>query len=284
MRAFCCALAAVVASVVAAHGERQQTAREVTPAFEVASVKTNVSRTAVLPDGRVASGTNVGFAGGRFSAQNASLRTLMSLAYDIQDFRISGGPQWMRTSRFDIEAKASTAVDERVAMLMLRSLLADRFGLSLHREAKEMPAHVLLLAKKGPRPQPTRTEFSQWRRLRYVVTPAGDENPPTRIRLVGTATMEQLAAFLGTSMRSPVVDATGLEGAFDINVAFTSDTFAMSMKGGERDAALGLPSALVPPDPELANALKTQLGLQIETQRRPIEVLVIDGAAQPSEH
>src|SRR5687768_12720813 len=99
MRAVCCVIAAVVASVVPTHGEWQETTPTVGPAFEVASVKTNVSRTAVLPDGRVASGTNVGFAGGRFSAQNATLRTLVSLAYDMQEFRISGGPQWMRTSR-----------------------------------------------------------------------------------------------------------------------------------------------------------------------------------------
>ena len=82
------------------------------------------------------------------------------------------------------------------------------------------------------------------------------------------------AEFIGRSLRGPVVDGTGLEGVFDFNVEFASDTFSTSLKAGERDASLGLPSALVPPNPDLADALKSELGLVFETQRRPIEVLV----------
>ena len=268
--------------VVSVRAMSQAPAGEGHPAFEVTSVKANVSGTVVLPDGRVATGTNVGSAGGRFTAQNASLHTLVSMAYGIQEFRISGGPRWMRTSRFNIEAKAPAAVDERVMMLMLRSLLADRFTVSLHRELKEMPAHVLLLSRKGPRPQQSSSPESRPIRIGLSGSQANPESP--RFQLRGDASMEQLAAFLANVMRNPVIDATGLAGVFDINIEFASETFGKKLKGGERDASVGVAPPLEAPDSELADALQIQMGLRLETQRRPIETLVIDGASLPSEN
>ena len=94
--------------------------------------------------------------------------------------------------------------------------------------------------------------------------------------------MEQLAAFLGNVLRNPVVDATGLNGLFDINVEFASETFGRKLKGGERDASVGVAPPPDAPDPELADALQTQMGLRLETQRRPIETLMIDSASLPS--
>ena len=284
MRRISYSIVVALVCAVSARAATQAPAGEGHPSFEVTSVKVNVSGTVVLPDGRVATGTNVSSAGGRFTAQNASLFTLVSMAHGIPEFRIAGGPRWLRATRFNIEAKAQTAVNEPEMMLMLRSLLADRFGLSLHREIKEMPAHVLLLAKKGFTLLPTQADPSRRRPIRYAVSQRPAEDRPPRIQLTGTGSMEQLAAFLASSMRNPVIDGTGVEGSFDINVEFTSETFVLGMKGGERDASIGVTSALVPPDPELATALRVQLGLRIETQRRPVEVLVVEGATVPSEN
>jgi uncharacterized protein (TIGR03435 family) len=203
----------------------------------------------------------------------------------VQEFRISGGPRWLRTSCFNVEAKAETAVDEPEMMLMLRSLLADRFRVSLHREMKEMPAYVLLMATKGPRPQP----FSSPEPRPIRIGISGSQTNPewARFQLRGTASMEQLAAGLANMMRNPVIDATGLAGVFDINIEFASETFGklfMKVKGGERDASVGVASPLDAPDPELVDALQTRMGLRLETQRRPVETLVIDGAALPTEN
>ena len=280
MRRFCWALAVALACAGPLDAARQTSSGEAGPAFEVASVKANVSGTVVLPDGRVATGTNVGSAGGRLTAENASLHTLVSMAYGIQEFRISGGPRWMRTSRFNVEAKAPSAVDERVMMLMLRSLLADRFAVVLHHEVKETPAHVLLLARNGPKPQPASLPDPRPIRIGLSGSLASPESP--RFQLRGIASMEQLAAFIATVMRSPVVDATGLTGLFDINIEFASETFGKKLKGGERDASIGVAAPLDAPDAELADALQTQMGLRLETQRRPIETLVIDSASLPS--
>jgi uncharacterized protein (TIGR03435 family) len=85
-------------------------------------------------------------------------------------------------------------------------------------------------------------------------------------------------------MRGAVVDGTGLDGIFDVDVQFSSETFAPSIKGHERDALVGVASPNAPFDPFLADALRTQLGVRVETQRRPIELLVIDSASLPAEN
>jgi uncharacterized protein (TIGR03435 family) len=91
-------------------------------------VKPNPSGTVVLPDGRIATGTNIASYNGRFTAQNASLRTLVIHAYGLPEFRVSVAQRWFVERRFDVDAKADTAVDESTLMRMLQSLLADRLG------------------------------------------------------------------------------------------------------------------------------------------------------------
>jgi uncharacterized protein (TIGR03435 family) len=252
------------------------------PAFEVASVKPNLSRSVAGPDGRALGGANITTQGGRFTAQNASLHLLVSLAYGMPEYLISGGPRWMRSDKFNVDAKAPSDASEGATMLMLRSLLADRFQLALHHETTQMPSHVLILAKNGRRPQPLvdRNEDPS-ARLRYIPLPPAEDGA-RRFRLRGTASMDQLARFLAASVRGPIVNETGLEGVFDIDVEWASETFTMSLKSSERDASLGVGGGLAPIDSDLASALQTQIGLRFETARRPIQTLVVDRADQPS--
>src|SRR5213593_3902315 len=125
------------------------------PQFEVASVKPNKSG-----DNRVMIGVQPG---GRFTATNVPLRMLIRNAYQLQDFQLVGGPDWMSTDRYDIAAKAEDGAvtgppppmgQPGPIQLMLRALLADRFKLVAHNEDREMPIFALILnrpdGKLGP--------------------------------------------------------------------------------------------------------------------------------------
>src|SRR5213083_2794819 len=111
------------------------------PAFEVASVKRNNSGSRAL---------TFGASPGRFTAQNVMLRMLIKDAYDVQDFQVSGGPDWINSDRYDIEAKAQDrASSQQIEGPMLQSLLEDRFKLVVHREMKELPVYEMTVAKGG---------------------------------------------------------------------------------------------------------------------------------------
>src|SRR5262245_29973253 len=116
------------------------------PKFEVASVKPNTSG-----DGRVMVGMQPG---GRLTASNMPLRELVRMAYQLQPFQIVGGPDWIASERFDITAKAEGDVaptspfgPPNPLMLMMRSLLEERFHLKVHTETREMPTYALVLAR-----------------------------------------------------------------------------------------------------------------------------------------
>src|SRR5207253_9041817 len=128
------------------------------PSFEVATVKPSVSG-----DNRIAI---LGQPGGRFVANNAILKMLMGTAWRVRDFQISGGPSWAGTDRWNIEAKAEAGSippltgppDPTVIpplMLMVQSLIEDRFQLKMHRETKELPVYELVVAKGGPKIKPS---------------------------------------------------------------------------------------------------------------------------------
>src|SRR5215472_6338090 len=117
-----------------------------TPTFEVASVKTSASDTG-RPDIKRDPG-------GGITLSNATLELLVVMAYNIQSFQIAGGPSWLRSRRFDVVAKAPEGAPKNQTWVMLQTLLADRFQLTVHREARELPILELTVAKGGPKIQP----------------------------------------------------------------------------------------------------------------------------------
>jgi hypothetical protein len=138
-------------SRVGAVANPRQDANQALPQFEVASIKPNKSG-----DGRVMLGIQPG---GRFTATNVTLRMLIRNAYQLQDFQITGGPNWLTEDHYDIIAKAESGDgigdpfraeqngQPSRGQLMIRALLADRFKLVVHNENKEMPIYGLILAK-----------------------------------------------------------------------------------------------------------------------------------------
>ena len=259
-------------------------------AFDVASVKPNKSgepsvRFRLQP-------------GGRLTAQNAPVQSLITFAYAVQPFQLDGGPGWVRSDRFDITAKTDPEVPPTPPgtvgpiQLMMRSLLADRFKLKVHRETKDMPTYALVLARSdgrlGDQMTASTTDCAALiaARLQGATGPTPPAQPGARpqcrISTMGPGivsgddvAMAQFAQVLSQTMDRVVVDKTGLTALYSFRLEFTP---AQLPPGG-------LPPGAPPIDPDgpsLFAALQEQLGLKLEAQRSPVEMLVIDSVEQPT--
>lgn len=233
----------------------------------------------------------------RFTATNVPLRELIRFAYDVQDVRLIGGPDWIRSERFDITAKAEQpfpawgpAGPPMPLLLMMRTLLSDRFSLVVHQETREMPVYALIVAREdrkfGPEITPSKLDCdSQARAGRAGPPPQTNPNEPTcgmRIApgqmLIGGTPMSQFASVLSNFVQRVVLDRTQLSGTFDFRLRWTPDRLP---QGPPPPGAPPLP-AVDADGPSLFAALQEQLGLKLESTRAPLEVLVIDRVEQPT--
>lgn len=263
------------------------------PKFEVASVKANKSgelfaRLVVLP-------------GGRYDATNVPLRTIIRSAYQLQDFQLIGGPDWIGSERFDIAAKAERDIPPTPSVgtpdpmqMRLRALLAERFNLKVHLEHRELPVYALLVASKDGKPgaqlRPGAVDCAaimdaDRARGGRPATPAPtDGQIPCTLqtgpgRLNGSSMrLSQLASILSQSVQRVVVDRTGLTGYFDFDLSWTPDNIP---QGPQQPGAHPLPP-VDPNSPSIFAALQEQLGLKLETERARVEVLVIDRVELPT--
>ena len=209
------------------------------------------------------------------------ISTLIALAYNLpvdSGNRILAGPGWLRQDidQFEIQAKIEASEyavmqkmtpaqqRERVA-LMEQSLLADRFRLKVHFETREMPVHALVVAKSGAKLNPAKNEESS--RISTLGNAQGSE-----MTAIGV-TMEQFVVsplLAGPAGGRPVVDQTGLKGAFDFTLKWTPDQLAASAAAAGGD------------EPSFFTAIREQLGLMLVPSKAPTEVIVIDHIEQPS--
>jgi uncharacterized protein (TIGR03435 family) len=257
--------------------------------FEVASIKPNHSG-----DMRFF----VSWQPGRFNATGMTLKFLITMAYDVKDFQVSGGPSWINSERYDIEAKEPDSIAQELDKLpreqrrqlaesMLQSLLADRFQLKLTHGTKDLPAYALVVAKNGPKLQ----------KAKPVDTPADAPSGPGghphgpmmrmgRGELNGQGVeLSFLASVLSQQLGRQVLDQTGLKGNYDLTLKWTPEQGEGMMLGGPGG---GPPPEGAPlPDtsgPSIFTAVEEQLGLKLEATKAPAEVLVIDHAERPSEN
>ena len=233
--------------------------------FEVVSVK---------PSSPIARGMSVQTSQGRFVARGATLGFLIQYAYRLKPAQISGGPDWLNTDRFDIEARADREANkdnDDALILMLRSALEDRFKLKSHHETKEQPIFLLTVAKSGSKLKPS-TNLPQTQTL----SGRGAASVASNLHTMSSrgATLANLAAQLSQILGRIVIDQTGLTGTFDIQLAWSDQAGATPPGAG--DPALDGPS--------LFSALQEQLGLRLESSRGPVETLVIDSAEKPSDN
>jgi len=277
------------------------------PQFEVASVRPNKSSI-----GKVAIQTQPG---GRFEAVNVTLRQLVRFAYQLQDSQLSGGPKWLDDDRFDIVAKADgdglgePFLAERTgqpsrAQLMLRALLGDRFKLQVHTESRQQAIYALVLARRGGElgPQLQRSDVDcsapdadKRETMKAKAKPLGDKSktqtttdgPQCGIRIWpgnmtgGGAAIAQLGNSLAAMVGRPVFDKTDLPGTFDFTLTWTPDQIPPGFE--KKGAAMGLPK-IDPNGPSIFTAIQEQLGLKLDSQKGPVDVLVIDRADHPVEN
>ena len=260
------------------------TAQTPRPSFE-ASVKVNRFSSPLV---------RIGTPTGRFSAVNVTLRMLIRETYRLQDFRMIGGPGWMDTDRFDVEATAGASVSYDQIRAMTRTLLEDRFGLKTHTETRELPIYMLSLAKRdtklGDQIKHSGAECLP------MTPPAGAPPPPppppgptpNGVRQCPSMlapghisgrklTIARLATTLSLFVNREIVDKTSLDGEFDLDLHWLPDQTPFVVPGTP-------PPPIDSTAPPLFAALQEQLGLKLESSRGPVEVLVIDAAQKPKEN
>jgi bla regulator protein blaR1 len=238
-----------------------------TPTY--AGSKTHMTRMMIGPKG--------------FDARNATLRALIQEAYQVQANQITGGPGWLDTAAFDVDVKTgkSSASDanpeklmaEHVALIrsMLQALLADRAKLALHTATKDLETYSLTIADNGPKLQPA---------------PAGESDEPKeqgamhmgrqqmRMQIGGnqvygigaqSTSLDDFAQQLSRQLGTPVINKTGLHGRYDFNLQWSD------ANGGSNGS-----------EPSILDAVQEQLGLKLEPQKAPTQVLVIDHIQNPT--
>ena len=261
------------------------------PQFEVASIKP------AAPDQRgqfIRPGAN-----GGLNINNMPLKELIVIAWRIQPFQISGGPPWIESARYDISAKPEHKPERDQVLLMLQSLLADRFELKVHHETKELPIYALVLANKDGKLGPQLTESKEGSCTPFdpsrpppppdpgkppVMGCGGMMMGPDRITAIGVA-VSQLAPVLARTLERTVVDKTGLTGKYDIQAQWTPDQTQLAAMRGNGPLPPDMPTPQFDPNgPSLFTALQEQLGLKLESQKGPVDVIVIDRVERPSEN
>jgi len=207
----------------------------------------------------------------RFVEKDYTLKLLIAAAYNLNPKAVSGGPSWIETDHYDILAltpgKTQPSHDQQ--MVMLRTLLADRFKLAFHHESKVFSIYSLEIVKGGSKLKPSAAPATDQPALISTVYPQ---------RILMPARNASMADFVSVMQRAildrPVVDKTGLTGRYDFNLEWAPDE---SQFGGEVAAA---PSDA--PIPPFFTAIQQQLGLKLEATRGPIEAIVVDHAERPS--
>ncbi len=206
--------------------------------FEVASVK-------MVPPERAGQASWNGAGGTTFTATNVPLRILVQMAYAVDEKQVSG-EDLLGSEQYDISAKPESGLltDDRLKA-MLVSLLAERFGLVIHRETKVVSGYALMVAKSGSK---LRTE-----------QPSAGQSAILPGRLIGRGVDTlQIASLLGRPLGTSVTDKTGIEGKYDIDLKFARE--------GDTNSPL----------PSIFTAIQEQLGLRLEPQKVTLEMLVID--------
>lgn len=276
------------------------------PSFEVASIKRH-------PDtgGPSFIAMGCGRDPGLCTPTNVTTKMLIVWAYNLKDFQVLGGPNWINAQRFDIQGKVDDATAEQLQQLppaqrqeqlrlMMQSLLADRFKLNVTHGNKDVPALALVPSKGGPRvtavpPPPAPAQNAPQGAGAAPMGMGRGGGPPTvpvggfvmsmgaggKATITGKAVeISVLTNMLSQQLGKPVLNQTGLLGTYDITLQYTSDT--------------GLGGAPLPPSnsdatadaggDSIFTALQDQLGLRLQETKTPVDTLTIEHIEQPSEN
>ncbi len=233
------------------------------PKFDVAAIKPNNSGAVWSSQSPIKDKV------GRYSARNASLKSLLTWFYDVRDAQIAGGPRWLDSDRFDIDAEVDGQPSPQQSIEMLKALLADRFQLQIHFESRDLTRYVLATPKNG---LSLGTHLAKADDRDCSATPAGTPGcrgtfaPGPQSLAMEHITFAALAITLSKMTGQLVTDETGLDGRYDIRLALTPSGTSQTVAYG--DAVM--------------EALRDQTGLRLESRKIPASVLVIDHAERPT--
>ncbi len=209
--------------------------------------------------------------GQEYKAENVPVKLMISLMYKVPFRQITGGPGWLDTELFDVDAKADKSYNLDDLHTMFQNLLADEFKLKFHKEIKEGPVYVLMQDKGG-----SKMKISESDRFSDIPIQGGRDFIITGKRVP----MQYFSWFLGNTLlqrdERPVIDKTGLDKFYDFTLTFAPDLPPDFPKEN-------LPSGFLD-RPSIFDALKQQLGLKLEAQKGPVEYYVIDHVERPADN
>ena len=291
--------AVIIATATSVSGAQEQTPAPPSPSsetevkFEVTSVKKSGPPGQGIMPFRL-------LQGGRFSMGQMTVGSLIMLGYGIQRFQLVGGPSWMNTDRFDINAVAEDVPLQPTPpgtpnrmQLLVRSLLKERFALVTHYETRELPLSYLVLAREdrklGEHLRPSTIDCRALMAERAKAAKEGapptppappkpGETPPCGMMgglgriTAGSMALSNFAQMLGSMLNRPIYDRTNLTGNFDIQLEYTPDQMPQIPPGVTLPPGLTLPS---PDGPSLNTALQEQLGGEIVAFGPTVAVSVV---------
>jgi uncharacterized protein (TIGR03435 family) len=209
---------------------------------------------------------------GRYELRRATMLDLIKLAYGVDGDKVYGGPSWLDYDRFDVIAKVPAAARSDAMKLVLQSLLADRFKLVVKVDTRPLPAYVLALAKGGPKLSAADGK-SGASGCQSLPTTRRDDGPYASIRC-RNVTLNEFAAGLRrlasnpTFGTLPLVDSTGLDGAWDIDLQYPAPFFTISKSSGQVSSVSNADG--------IFGAVEKQLGLKLELSKAPQQALVVE--------
>jgi uncharacterized protein (TIGR03435 family) len=232
------------------------------PSFAVASVKPSLSEP---QESSVRLAPN----GARVTAVNASPRRLIMRAYTVADWQITGGPAWLDSDRYDVDAKPERPASNDDLYAMLRALLAERFKLKIHTETVEKRYFALLVDNGGPKLKPHQPggndqELADW-----------SGTSTSRHAVLNNVGMPRLVLFLAIQSGQDIVDKTGLTGRYDLTLDYAPQR-------NISDIGVFNSRAVDPSQPELFSAVNKQLRLRLQPERGPVQRLHVDGIERPT--
>ena len=260
-----CICAISITSAQTAAAPAAASAQATTPAYDVMTIKPNVT-------GNGSIGFSLDSKGDHFVAHHVSLKQIMQYVYDLNEDSIAGVPTQFDTLRFDIEAKvvepdldALKKMNSEQRRAMLRPLVTERFQLKTHTESRILPVYELVVAKGGPKCKLSDDQTKLgWGDIGLYYNKSD-------IKLEGRGLpMAHLAKTLADQVHRTVIDKTGLTGNYDLTLQWTPDDRPASTDDNA--------------PPSIYTAVQEQLGLKLQPAKAPVEVLVVDHAATPTEN
>ena len=195
--------------------------------------------------------------------ENETVETMLRMGYGVQNSQIVGGPDWMRSARFNVDGVPNLDGQPNVPQFqsMIRKLLDERFGLRLHREQREMPVFALTVAKQGPKLTPSKGNLNG-------NPDEGGGGSNVRESIFTNTSMHDLAMMLVVDhyVERPIVDQTAIKGKYDFRLKWTVDETKATAPDGP---------------PGFFTAIQEQLGLKLQPTKAMADVLVIDQIHRP---